>query len=197
MGTSGLEPSLQVRGMKRSRWLRFKRDDAGVTAIEFAGVALPFFMLLFGLIGVAFFYFVLTSIEKGMDQTSRLIRTGQAQSSGMTVKQFKDAICSEAGSWIRCNNLQVFVSAYASWAAVQAEACVDAGGNPRTNPAPPGQMIGVSSGGASEIVIVTACYKWDLPASIPFIEIDNMSNADAYMMQSTTAFRAEPYEENN
>ncbi|PPC87028.1 MAG: pilus assembly protein TadE [Hyphomicrobium sp.] len=183
--------------MKRSRWLRFKRDDAGVTAIEFAGVALPFFMLLFGLIGVAFFYFVLTSIEKGMDQTSRLIRTGQAQSSGMTVKQFKDAICSEAGSWIRCNNLQVFVSAYASWAAVQAEACVDAGGNPRTNPAPPGQMIGVSSGGASEIVIVTACYKWDLPASIPFIEIDNMSNADAYMMQSTTAFRAEPYEENN
>ena len=197
MSTLGLEPSPQSLIVRRHSWLRFRRNDEGVTAVEFAGVALPFFMLLFGLIGVAFFYFVLTSIEKGMDQTSRLIRTGQAQKSGMTVKQFKDRICSEAGSWIRCNNLQIFVKPYPSWAAVQPEACVDASGNPKSNPAPSGQMISVSSGGESEIVIVTACYKWDMPASIPFIDIDNMSNADAYMMQSTTAFRAEPYEENN
>ena len=66
-------------------------------------------MFIFALVGCAFYFFMMNSVEKGMDQSSRLIRTGQAVSSKLTVNQFKQKICDGAGNWINCSKLQIFV----------------------------------------------------------------------------------------
>ena len=58
------------------------------------------------------YFFVMNSLDKGMDQTSRLVRTGQAQKTNMTVNDFKQNICNSAGGWIKCNKVQVFVQKY-------------------------------------------------------------------------------------
>lgn len=171
----------------------FRKDDRGATAIEFAAVAGPFFAFIFGLIGIAFYFFITNSVEKGMDQTSRLIRTGQAKESGMTVDEFKSAICSKAGYWIKCDKLQVFVNRFATWSDVKASPCVDSNKNVVVNSTPGGSKISEAAGNASEIVIVTSCYKWDLAASIPIIPLGNMSDG-SLMMQAATAFRVEPHD---
>lgn len=171
---------------------KFVKDDAGGTAVEFAIVATPFLMFIFALIGSAFYFFVLSSVEKGMDQASRLVRTGQAAATNMTVDQFKQKICDGAGSWITCTKMQVFVSRYSDWASVTPQACVDKNQVVISNSAPGGSAIATYSGAASDIVIVTACYKWDLTSKIPFFKIGNMGDG-SYMLQTATAFRSEPF----
>ena len=60
------------------------------------------------------------------------------------------------------------------------------------NPAPGSDLIAIYSGGASDIVIVTACYKWDFTSKLPFFKLGNMTDG-SMMMQTATAFRSEPY----
>ncbi len=185
----------------------FKRNDDGTFAVEFAFVAFPFLVLVFGLIAIAFYFFMMTSVEKGMDQMSRQIRTGQAAETEMTVQQFRDGICAKAGYWIDCNKLEVFVKTYPDWAAVKPNPCVDASGVVANN-SPANAKIAEYAGGADDIVIVTACYEWEFTQSLPFqdvkmpdgttlpfLKFGNMEN-HSHMMQATTAFRSEPFEKN-
>jgi len=181
----------------------FLRRDDGTTAIEFGMVAISFFMFVFGLIAVSTYIFIMTSIEKGMDQASRLIRTGQAQSqeSPMTVGEFKKTICRKANSkadsdtsdsaWVKCNNLQIFVQTYASWADVVPTSCLN-NNQVVVNTASDTDPIAAYSGEANAIVLITACYRWKLAGKIPYINLGQMSDG-SMMMQSATAFRTEPY----
>ncbi|MFN0218525.1 MAG: TadE/TadG family type IV pilus assembly protein [Hyphomicrobium sp.] len=174
-----------------SSFTRWKRDETGATAMEFGAVVFPFFMMVFGLVGIAFYFFIMNSVEKGMDQTARMVRTGQAQQSNMTIKQFKDQICANAGFWIKCDKLQIFPDRAASWGALAPQPCV-VNGAIRTNPALPTDQIATYVGESSAIVMVTACYHWDLTKIIPFLRIGNM-NDGTHMLQAATAFRTEPY----
>jgi len=182
---------LSATGLSR-RLGGWRRDEAGATAVEFAMVSTPFLMFIFGLVGLALYFFIMNSVEKGMDEASRLIRTGQAVTAKMTVDQFKQKICSGAGPWVRCNNLQVFVTRFSDWASVTRQSCLDQNGAVVANPAKGSDQIATYSGTASDIVIVTACYKWTFTAHIPFLHLGNM-NDKSMMMQTATAFRSEPY----
>ena len=192
MRVPGRKANLVAKRTFRSELARFRDDDAGANAIEFAAVSIPFLIFVFGLIGLAFNFFIQNSIENGMGRTSRLIRTGEAQTAAMTVSQFKNKICSTAGAWVKCDSLQVFVEKYDTWADAQPHNCIE-NGNAVVNSTPGSDLIATSAGSASEIVIVTGCYKWDFTRNIPFIKLGNMDNGKSLMMQTMTAFRAEPY----
>lgn len=184
----------QTLKRKAARLLGFRSDENGATAIEFAMVAAPFFILIFMLVGFAMFFFVFNSLEKGMDQTSRLVRTGQAQKNNMTVNEFKQGICNSSGDWIRCNKVQVFVQKFPDWKSVNPQACLNADGSVVVNTASGTTPISTYSGTQSEIVIVTTCYKWEFAQSIPYVKLGNMGDG-SMMIQTATAFRTEPYAE--
>jgi Flp pilus assembly protein TadG len=192
MRIPGRNGNLASKRTLRTELARFRHDDAGANAIEFAAVSIPFLIFVFGLIGLAFNFFIQNSIENGMSRTSRLIRTGEAQTANMTVSQFKNQICSTAGAWVKCDSLQVFVEKYDTWADAQPHNCIE-NGNAIVNSTPGSTPIATSAGTASEIVIVTGCYKWDFTRNIPFVKLGNMDNGKSLMMQTMTAFRAEPY----
>jgi hypothetical protein len=170
---------------------RLHQDEDGATAVEFAIVSTPFLMFIFALVGCAIYFFMMNSVEKGMDQSSRLIRTGQAVSSKLTVNQFKQKICDGAGNWINCSKLQIFVSHYPDWGSVAPEPCIK-DNVVIQNPAPGSDLIAIYSGGASDIVIVTACYEWEFTSKLPLFKLGNMTDG-SMMMQTATAFRSEPY----
>jgi Flp pilus assembly protein TadG len=194
MGTNRIIKTILRSDAKRRGHL-FKTDEAGSTAIEFAIVATPFLMFIFGLIGCALYFFTTSSIEKGMDQTSRLVRTGEAVTDKMTVDQFKQDVCSGAGNWIDCKKLQIFVKSYSDgWAGLNGanpQPCVEDGAVV-TNEAPGTDLIAIYSGTASDVVVVTACYKWDFTAKLPFLKLGNMADG-SMMLQTATSFRSEPY----
>lgn len=168
---------------------RWGKDKDGATALEFAMVALPFFMMLFGIIGIGLYFFTIFAMENAVEQASRLIRTGQAQTVALTASGFKAQVCSLAPGFVDCDNaLQVNVKSYADLTQVTAASfpkCLDAGGNLANTST-------YSPGGASAIVMVWACYEWTLAAQIPFIRLGDMNNG-SLLIQATTIFRTEPY----
>jgi Flp pilus assembly protein TadG len=178
-----------VATSRRPSLRSFARNRDGFTAVEFAIVAIPFIMMLFGIIAVGLFFFTTFALENAIEQSSRLLRTGQVQESGMTREQFKTEVCNRAPGFVDCTSkLRVNVQSFASFGAIAAASCTDGGGNLISE--------GGSSftpGGSSDVVLVTVCYEWDLVKAIPFIQLGNMGSGGR-LIQAATTFRTEPYQ---
>jgi Flp pilus assembly protein TadG len=168
----------------------WRKDVSGVTAIEFAMVATPFLMLLFGIVAVGLFFFTTFTLEHAVEQASRLLRTGQAQTSAMTTDQFKTEICSRAPGFVDCTSkLRVSVEKFNEWTQITAAntpKCLDAGGNLTS-------ATTYNTPVAGEIALVWVCYEWDLAAKIPYLNLGNMGSG-ARLIQVAATFRVEPYE---
>ncbi|MCL4768377.1 MAG: pilus assembly protein [Hyphomicrobiaceae bacterium] len=169
---------------------RWQRDSRGATAIEFGILALPFFMLMIGTIAVGLFFFTTFALENAVEQSSRLIRIGQVQQSGMTAAEFKQEVCSRSPGYVDCDGkMRVNVQSYSDFADIVTPSCTDSGGNL----IPPASTT-YSAGSASEVVLVTVCYEWDFAGKMPFLTLGSMPNGSA-LIQASTTFRSEPYED--
>ena len=168
---------------------RFARDESGATAVEFALISLPFMGMMFGIIAVGLYFFVTFSLENAVERAARLIRTGQAQTQGMTTDQFKQEVCNRAPGFIDCSGkIRVNVSVFSSFGSIAPPSCTDSGGDLVPEPTPT-----AVPGAAGDVVLVTVCYEWELAGKLPFIEIGKMNNGSALIRASTT-FRTEPFE---
>ncbi len=180
---------LSIAGLlSRSLLTRWKANKDGTTAIEFALVAVPFLMLLYGIIGVGLFFFTTFTIENAVEQASRFIRTGQAQQAGWSPQDFKNKVCEFVPSHIDCvGKVRVNVKSYASSASITPASlpqCLNGGGLNNSNDYVPGT--------ANVIVLVWACYEWDFAQKIPYFNLGDMGNGSR-LIQATTTFRTEPY----
>jgi hypothetical protein len=176
----------------RPGWLR---NEDGVAAIEFAIVALPFFLFVFGILGIGLYFLASTSLEYGVEAAARKVRTGEADKGDMTVGQFKQLVCDAAGRYINCSKLAVVVQHAATWSGVSPQSCTDSNGNMVGSTGSDGELITKYAGGASEVVLVTLCYKWDLAKNFEFLQLGTGSNGSGpAMIQASTAFKSEPFE---
>jgi Flp pilus assembly protein TadG len=86
------------------RLLGLPADAKGSMALEYAVIAPAFIALLLGVLHVALIYFAQEGLETAVENSARLIMTGEAQTmvltsgktsyTGMTATDFKNAICS-------------------------------------------------------------------------------------------------------
>lgn len=186
---SGVRLLWQQAKAKASKRARLLGDDqAGTTAIEFAMVGMPFIMLLFGIISVGLFFFTTFTLENAVEEAARLIRTGQAQESGMTSDQFKTEICNRVPRFVDCSGkIRINVQKFTGFGSITTPSCTNSGGN----------LIDAAStsyqpGSSGDIVLVTVCYEWELGGKMPFLSMASTSNGSA-LIQAATTFKTEPY----
>jgi Flp pilus assembly protein TadG len=211
---------LRVIGRYQGLARRFRRDQDGVAAIEFAIICVPFFMMLFGIMGASFWFFKTFLVEKAVWDSSRDMRTGVFQSKAGEYGQaaadvvrasgesdasyaarqtaawklsFKKAVCAKAllslASGGDCeNDMRVLVQSQTNFNGIAAPNCLS-GGNLVTEAS---AQTMFNAGGASAVVLVTACYQWKFASSLPFLKFGNMSNG-ARLIQGSASFRSEPF----
>jgi len=61
---------------------RYLKNREGTAAIEFAILAIPFFMLLFAILELAIVFFINSTLTHSVSEASRQIRTGNFQACG-------------------------------------------------------------------------------------------------------------------
>ena len=83
----------KTKPQRRSLIGRLRRDEEGVTAIEFGIIAAPFLLLIVALLETALVHMTTLDLENAVRDASRQIRTGQAQVANLTATQFKDLLC--------------------------------------------------------------------------------------------------------
>lgn len=167
---------------------RFGRAREGHAAVEFAMVAMPFFLLTFGLAEVAMIGFAQTSLDHAVSETARRIRTGQAQNANQSYTQVEQTLCGELNQLLTltcANNLYLDVDSFPSFTTIT-----------NTSPISGGALntggFGYSPGGASSIVVVRAYYRWKVQT--PFFQpiFANVGSEDRVLV-STMMFRNEPF----
>jgi Flp pilus assembly protein TadG len=171
----------------------FARADRGATAVEFGLIALPFFILLFGLLELTLVFLVSTTLETATEVASRQVRTGEFQQASAHGKSdFKALVCGNM-SWLaaRCStDLDLDVQTFSSFSAMAGNAPI-AGASFNTTPP---QCF--TAGGPGDIVLVRVYYRWRLFTPLLNNALQNMgSGSGMRLLSSATAFRNEPYDE--
>ena len=141
---------------KRRRWRALLGDRKGATAVEFALVASPFLFLLVAIIQTFLVFFAQQILETAVNQSSRLILTGQAQAQNMTQSQFAAAVCSNLPTFFNCNSLMIDVEVASSWSTANA-------GTPTLTYNSNGNVTNVwqyTPGNPGDIVVVKVMYLW-------------------------------------
>lgn len=80
-------------GDNSSNPLSFGKDEGGATAVEFAFVFPAFIALVFFVMQSAFTYWTHHTLDFGVHETARLVRTGQVTNASLTKQKFKETIC--------------------------------------------------------------------------------------------------------
>ena len=109
---------MRRHGLPRSRRIfrQYRRSQSGVTAIEFAMVAPPFFALMMAIFEVGIMLFSEYVIEHGVGKASRMIRTGEVQAVPMNATQFRTLVCGNLASYLECEtDLHIDVRAFANF----------------------------------------------------------------------------------
>ena len=181
----------------------FARDDAGTAALEFAIVSMPFLIMVYGVINGGMYFYAVNCVDRGVEDAARFIRTGEAQKgtipggsgSALTVGGFKSLVCAQASSFIDCSKLQILIQSSApDWAAINPMTCPTSG-NLAAGAISSGDNTPVATvtGTQGAHVLITACYKWELGAYLPFVHFDTKFGDGSTLIQSSVALQIEPY----
>jgi Flp pilus assembly protein TadG len=166
----------------------FSRRKEGATALEFALVGPPFFLLLMALAEVAVMSVVQSNLNFAMSETARRIRTGEIQSAGLSAADVKAEVCRGMSRImpVDCrNDLFVDVRKFSQFADVAGN---DPGGDGVLDPG----EFAYDPGVASDIVLARGFYRWQV--FTPFFAgvFANLPGGDR-LMTSAIMFRNEPW----
>jgi TadE-like protein len=171
---------------------QFTSRTEGATAIEFGIVAIPFLMMIFGIISIGVYFLTTYALENSADRVARLIRTGEVVTSKITVDGFKQKVCDNAFGIVKCNAvLAVHVQTFTSFGGVAPINCLDGGGSLKPSTGSGGQLISAFAGAPNQIVLVTLCYESKIAGLIPFLDLGKMNNGSG-LLQTSVTFRTEP-----
>ena len=168
-------------------WKAYAEDRRGVAAVEFAMVAAPFFLLIFGLLEVCVLFIVSTIMEHAVVEASRQIRTGQAQESGFNEQNFRTSVCDRLMDMLDCDaKLHIDVKSLDGFSSVNIDMPIDEEGKFDDD------GFTYDPGGPNEIVAVRIFYEWSLLTPLMTAPLANMEGSK-YLVQANAVFRNEPF----
>lgn len=178
-----------------------RAEQKGSAAVEFALIAPLFFALVFSIMEAGWFFFVNSAVEQANANASRLIRTGQAQTSidaGGAQIYTKDAffseICNVVSAFGDCEKrLTVDIARFANFDALANDisnpVCRD-----RDDPTIQGAQFSESDYGTqNEIIRVRVCFLYK-PLN-PAIGLNMGTDSHGFKeVVALSIFRNEPFE---
>ncbi len=181
--TKNWRPSLRIKLANLVARFIARRD--GAVAIEFALIAIPFFLIVMATVQTAVVYMAQQELETVTEQASRYILTNQATS--YTQTQFANKVCAQVVALFNCSGLMVDVETAASFSSANTSA-------PSLTFNSSGQVTNTwqfSPGSNGDIVVVRVMYQWPIFLKPFGFNLANLSNGNRLLM-ATAVFRNEP-----
>lgn len=189
---------------RRGGWWAFARSRDGSAAIEFALLAIPYFMVIFAILETFIAFAAEELVSNAVDTMSRKLRTGQitnvvGQTTYKDRTAFRQDFCEEVSILIQCsateiatpNKLWLDVRTFSKFADIPVTIPMNATGLDTTG-------MQYSPGGSSSINMVRAYYHWQVvtdlvrPYITPYRTADG-SRLNDYLIVATAAFQNEQY----
>lgn len=188
---------------------RLIRSDDGAAAIEFALLALPYFLIVFAIFETFIAFTGAQIVGGAVDTMARRLRTGQitaadnTKSTYLSESQFRQAFCNEIAILMKCSGTEVAtpvklfidVRSAASFAAISTTVGFNAStGDVDTS------TFAYNPGGPGTINMVRAVYKWEVMLDLmrPYfstVKITSDPSKSYFLIMETTAYKNEPFPE--
>ncbi|GEO87217.1 MULTISPECIES: TadE/TadG family type IV pilus assembly protein [Alphaproteobacteria] len=191
---------------KNRPWRHIVKSRDGAAAIEFAILAIPYFMIIFAILETFTAYTAEQMVTNAVNTMARELRTGNitynlGRSTDMNQTEFRAAFCDEISIMIACSNSEVETPAKLYLDVEEMPTFKDIAdkvGIPRTG----GEYSDLdtsafhfSPGGSGSINLLRAYYRWDI--TLDFIRgithIRPDANTQQFLIIATTAFQNEGY----
>jgi len=172
--------------MRRPLAARFFANRRGTVAIEFALIALPFFLLVFAIIEVSLSFTAQQVMANTTDDIARQLRTGEIKT--LTLAQLKAMVCSRLLMPApNCPDLFVDLHTYATFAAVPTTIPLTSTGDVNST--------GFTSdpGGAGTINQLRVFYRWPIFTNLMKPRIESIDGAGKTLLFSSATWKNEPY----
>lgn len=164
---------------------RLLRDKDGVAAIEFAILALPFFLFLFAIIEISIMYFVSSALDQAVHKAARQVRTGAALNAGWNITTFKGVVCGDLTYMFDCSRkLLVRATVVSDLASVS--------GTPGIGMTNLSVVETFNMGGAGDYVLIQAFLPWT-PVLQFFSYGPGRASDGSYMLAAAELFKNEPF----
>lgn len=182
------KPDSKRQSLRKRRYSAFLANRKGASAVEFALIAFPFFVLIFGLIEITMMFLLSTTLDYGVSEAARRIRTGEIQTSATATDAtgFKELVCGNLFGLMDCDEkLFIDVKTYASFSNSDKSLPLNEDGEMQDS-------FDFSMGGSSEIVMVRAYYQWEMLTPVLSAPLSNMTGGKR-LLASTAVFKNEPF----
>lgn len=168
---------------------RFKRNEEGVTAVEFALVAFPFFVFVFAVIELGVSFVAQQMLSSATEDISRQFYTGQLITDNTSPEAVRKIICDKIQFMVEknCPNLSINLNNYNSFAEVPITNLVTKAGYL-------GLPVTIKLGGPSTINQINVLYRWPAITNIMRMITPGIKPDDNIIPLFTTmTWRNEPY----
>lgn len=168
-----------------NRIRRFVKCRRGATAVEFALIMPVFMYLLMGTIEMAHMLYTTTIVENAIIESSRRVRTGQADGTGNALSDFTTTLCNRVSNYYSCGQITVDVasSTTGNFDGVTWGLVIDQDGN---------IISGGGPAGSGEVTRVQVIY--DINFYTPLLgNLFGDSGGNTRQITATAVFRAEPF----
>jgi Flp pilus assembly protein TadG len=164
---------------------KFVGDRKGSAAIEFAILALPFFVVIFAIAEIAVMFFVDSGLDAALHKAVRQVRVGVAKTGSWDATKFKDVVCGELSYSFDC----------ATKLKVRATVVTDMSSIVKTSPISGGNLAVTEDfnlGDSGSYVLVQAFLPWN-----PVFKLYSISSAQlsdgSYVLGSAELIKNEPF----
>lgn len=165
------------KGRARALLRAFRRRREGVTAIEFALVSGPLFVMVMGIIEVGLIGMSGASMRDGLRDVNRLTRVGQNQ--GISRDELIQAICLNSAFLPNCESR------------MQVEQTVIDDFTPNVDPLFNGGVF--QQAGSSQIVVVRAVYPWDIVTPLMDKLLESEAGSGELDIELSFSFQTEAF----
>lgn len=194
-------------GRRKRAFSTFFRSKDGAAAIEFAILAIPYFIIVFAILETFVAFAAEQLVGNAVDTMSRKLRTGAitynlGRTTDMSQTQFRQAFCNEISILISCsaseiatpNKLWIDARSFPSFALM----AVTAPGIPKTLSGDLNTLsMAFSPGGANTTNMLRVYYKWSVITDLvrPYVTNIRPSNGTQayYLIAQGNIYQTEDY----
>lgn len=177
--------AMLTNALRKLRRLGAARD--GSAAIEFAFILPVLLFILCAIFQIGLVFTASQVLEDATTEFARLIRTGQAQSGGLTKANFQQQFCERIKVFLNCDgtNLLIDIQVLPSFGTVSLGWPIDGKGDFTGTG-------GYSLGAKEQTVLVRAFYQY--PVWMPYVgsTLSTLPNGKR-LLAASAAFRNEPF----
>ena len=177
----------------------FGRDEDGVTAVEFAFLALPFFTIVTAILETSLIFLAGQVLDSAVQDSARLIRTGRAQTNSPTAfsqADFRAAICAGLYGMFDCDvtgdKLRISVTVLPDFPAATLTYPLEPSEDCEEDQCDWTLVDLYNPGDGDEVVLVQAYYKWPTIVRLPGFNFQTMPDGSR-LIGASRVFRNEPF----